>query len=974
MPLDINTGYNETFKAFTVFATKSLEAGKSKAIARTDGPIGILGRTITAAKGDWVGIGVGRLSSLKDANNAARTMFRKAISDMFGGEKNIPPEVINAMKLADYGKGKPLTARRILAVKDAIDASGVAKERAIAEANQEKFDKSIRQFHSPKTRKAALAKGYAQGELQKIAKTVNLYAKMMHCSDDEALEQMTTAGTKANRLMKYGGRFLQSEDNFKNGMRLLDSFSDWFDQTGAELSEIHVSTQHKVFKEKFQDGMSKTLLNADDKIFKAGYKFPVERFVFEELANNPSANLAETDPYKLFGLENNQAMGCIGRDFQSSRTQTFAQVPPEKRTIFFKALNILCPIYASTAEEAKIHPSERGTLNTVKLSIPVARILKNLDRLIALDADGKLDQKSLVKLCFPEIKKPSADPGSDVVELIDQWDADLADEDNGGKYSDNADAMREAMSATGCSIKEALQIAKGEKRLENVPYFSPGTMGLDHLGDTQAARTDLSSDLDRPDNYTDSKNGLLLGKLDFKFNFPDGESLVTNKAEGKANIPKILDRLEELCGPVHKEQASSLMMMTSQSGIAILKGGLKPFGVDSSEHSAVDFTISKNNVTGDILVRYSSPKDLPFAFQWTATIRTDGYVHTTPLQFFQNREQIATHTADANEAAANMANPENVRSKHFERVKEVAVPLLEDMMSAAGGDADVIALLKDYRVCGALMFDYKHDLRPFGTVLLKVARLKDNVAELREATKGNPLMFKLGMSRLAGLQGNAVPHGYITALVKAVNAAKIDTLKNLSAASADTPAEMHAAIAQYHQVVHDTIQKSGILVMFDELGGEEMLGMKMFVGGLVAGRCGEASLRAIQGALKSTTAGQLYACYADLKKTKFDKEGILTEIETEAVHQTAAEMQNELEQIVDTVTEALGDAKLTIPEYKGDVKELDGLPEIFNSVRDLSSQLHADLIEQNRLAAAQQNHANPAAPNGPQGENVIIEP
>ena len=107
---------------------------------------------------------------------------------------------------------------------------------------------------------------------------------------------------------------------------------------------------------------------------------------------------------------------------------------------------------------------------------------------------------------------------------------------------------------------------------------------------------------------------------------------------------------------------------------------------------------------------------------------------------------------------------------------------------------------------------------------------------------------------------------------------------------------------------------------------------------------------------------------------KFDKEGILTEIETEAVHQTAAEMQNELEQIVDTVTEALGDAKLTIPEYKGQVKELDGLPEIFNSVRDLSSQLHADLIEQARLAAAQQNHANPVPPNGPQGENVIIEP
>ncbi|MBQ4385882.1 MAG: hypothetical protein II823_08220 [Kiritimatiellae bacterium] len=33
MSLDIN-GYNATFKAFTDFATQSVEAGKSKAVAR----------------------------------------------------------------------------------------------------------------------------------------------------------------------------------------------------------------------------------------------------------------------------------------------------------------------------------------------------------------------------------------------------------------------------------------------------------------------------------------------------------------------------------------------------------------------------------------------------------------------------------------------------------------------------------------------------------------------------------------------------------------------------------------------------------------------------------------------------------------------------------------------------------------------------------------------------------------------------
>ena len=36
MTLDIN-GYNATFKAFTDFATQSVEAGKSKAVARAGG-------------------------------------------------------------------------------------------------------------------------------------------------------------------------------------------------------------------------------------------------------------------------------------------------------------------------------------------------------------------------------------------------------------------------------------------------------------------------------------------------------------------------------------------------------------------------------------------------------------------------------------------------------------------------------------------------------------------------------------------------------------------------------------------------------------------------------------------------------------------------------------------------------------------------------------------------------------------------
>ena len=141
MALDIN---NATFRAFTDFATKNVEAGKQKTVVRVDtagaGSLGSL--TIKAAKGDWVGIGIGRLRSLKDANNIARDLFKTAIADMFGGEDRIPDSVKDAMKMQDFGKGKPLTARRILAVKAAIDQVAEKMQTCIEETKAN-FDYNV---------------------------------------------------------------------------------------------------------------------------------------------------------------------------------------------------------------------------------------------------------------------------------------------------------------------------------------------------------------------------------------------------------------------------------------------------------------------------------------------------------------------------------------------------------------------------------------------------------------------------------------------------------------------------------------------------------------------------------------------------------------------------------------------------------------------------------------------------------------
>ena len=77
MALEVNSQnlfQNAQFQQFVNFAETAVKAGKEKAIARIDaGELGgIVNRTIIPGKGDWVGIGAGRLASLKRANNITR--------------------------------------------------------------------------------------------------------------------------------------------------------------------------------------------------------------------------------------------------------------------------------------------------------------------------------------------------------------------------------------------------------------------------------------------------------------------------------------------------------------------------------------------------------------------------------------------------------------------------------------------------------------------------------------------------------------------------------------------------------------------------------------------------------------------------------------------------------------------------------------------------------------------------------------
>ena len=124
MTLYIDGYKNTNFQKFVDFADTKVKIRKGNTIARLgDTAPNLTERSITAFKKDGVGgfSALFRTKTKEAVNNATRENFKNAIIDLFGGMNNVPDSVLEAMKLKDFGHGKPLTARRIMAVKNAID-------------------------------------------------------------------------------------------------------------------------------------------------------------------------------------------------------------------------------------------------------------------------------------------------------------------------------------------------------------------------------------------------------------------------------------------------------------------------------------------------------------------------------------------------------------------------------------------------------------------------------------------------------------------------------------------------------------------------------------------------------------------------------------------------------------------------------------------------------------------------------------
>ena len=614
MAFEIN-GYNDAFQRFVDFAQKRVSVGDGAAVANAQmSEWRLSGRTIVAveaSKTDKAGFFGALFRSHDDieANVEARNLFMEAIDDMFEG--NIPDSVKAAMKLGDYGdKGHPLTARRIIAVRNAIDATGILRAKALAQPPG---------FTSQATEALAVQKGYSRTELFAVARAVRFYQATVNCDEATAAREVMTPGTKANRLLQYGGRFLASHDNFRNGLRLINDFEGWF----ANLTRARDFTQF--INRDYSQATTITELNVDPNAIVPKNDKGYERFVFQQIAHDPDFNLQERDPERAFGFEHNAASRFIGRELCPGMLSTINCVPPNERRILFAVFDAFLPL-AKTPDEAEHKPRLDCK------SLLTARVLKNVDKLAVLADKGQLTPKNIFSVCFPDMPVKGRCDVKALNDIFTHCQNTMMSHFPKQVFP----AMLE-LETTGAQLKEVIAAFKSGRRLPPLPHYSPATITLDKYdGTTAVGREALQKDFSRCLTYIDAgKNDLLPADAHaWSVTFPDGTRHLANGAEHRDGIDDIIADVEALCGEAHAPQANAVMQNLSQSGLANLRGGLPEHGIGCNEHSPMNFTLSKDAETGSITIRYSSPDGLPVHFSWETVIDIDGLVsHTTPMIF-----------------------------------------------------------------------------------------------------------------------------------------------------------------------------------------------------------------------------------------------------------------------------------------------------------------------------------------------------
>ncbi len=196
---------NDQFNAFVNFADSSSSGTAIAGLGdKSEGT-----REIKARTGDFVG-NVGRRFFTKNvtANNEAREVFKQSVIDIFDGdERKIPLSVKKAMLMGDYDCGKPLTARRIKIVRDAIN-----------DALQNAF--TAEGTKPGEMEKLAKDAGYHERDFGNLNLAANMHARSSGLSLKDALLDVIDKNSVANAVMQRGAPYTESAKAFKDGVVL----------------------------------------------------------------------------------------------------------------------------------------------------------------------------------------------------------------------------------------------------------------------------------------------------------------------------------------------------------------------------------------------------------------------------------------------------------------------------------------------------------------------------------------------------------------------------------------------------------------------------------------------------------------------------------------------------------------------------------------------------------------------------------
>ena len=811
MPTQVNSNYSANFQKFVDFANRAYATKGENTVARFSG----------MPSGDYQGTFASfwRTSEMKAANDQVRDLFRKTVADMFGGERNIPDIVRDNMKLEDFGQGKPLTARRINLVKTAIDIAGGGKFTSSA---------SVAEAHSM---------GYMKSELPKLARMANLYQQATGCTDAEAEAAALDPSSKARQLYDYGGRFVKNADSFKAGLDLMDKFATWYGNLMDDCAAKKLDTPTK--------------LNLNFSVCTREADAAVQKFVFEEIAVNGKLPLDATNPEDLFGMAKNPAMRFVGRGYTTSFSNSLAQIPPEKRGVIYAVFDALDKLPANAGELAK--------RDKVGYSLLVAsRVMKNFDAVAALQKSGKLDRANLVPILYPDL---NVAPGDSNRQISSAYESRVA------RNPVIMPTLHMLAENSGATLDEADAAISSGTRLENAPGISSFSGKLEEMdGTARGGRKTMIYDLVRPTtpNLTENEKPALADEnVKFVFNFPGGETLDTitgslDEPNVRSRCDAIADKIADLCGNVHPKQLSNVYFALSQSAIGVnVNGGFASAGISSDEHMPVTFTLSRNDETGAVTIKYSEPKGFPVKFNWTTTIDVDGNSVTTPMRIDHGQYE-AEAMKHVDEIARKMPGKDTAATEK----------LIKEMLAYCGDDFD----LKDVvsRRIANICITATSQVRTSEKIKERIDAIADNFRELRELSKNNSSVYEAGKRMMVALDGKALPPGMIGKLVLEASNAKIDAIRKLSSNS--SALEIHRAVTQFSENIVNAMNLSEAEAKTD--GANEKQACRNFVAAVMIGRCGGANaLRVLQGAFVGDTPAKMLSLYESVVNSQ-QNEGV----------------------------------------------------------------------------------------------------